>query len=164
MTDSTFNECFKLLEDYHSRPQSASAKKRYREEFLGVPYELFIEAVRGSMRKYAPGRFPSIDELGKFIADAAECFARRRRKTAPEARPDPEESKAVWHRLGAELERLDREKEKREAEKREQDRQDHTQRINAKKQLLKEQELKLKENSLSAWRDRKSRARAVRSK
>jgi hypothetical protein len=36
MRDSTFNKCFTLLENYHDKKQSAVARARYREEFLGV--------------------------------------------------------------------------------------------------------------------------------
>jgi hypothetical protein len=149
MTDSTFEECFTLLETYHDKPQPAAAKERYREELAGVPDELFVEAVNAATRKYAPGKFPSINELQGFVEDAHESLARRRPKTAPEAPPDPEEGKAVLQKIRAELDQRDREKEQRAAEKRERDRQDRTQRINARKQLFDKQALELKEQRQS---------------
>jgi hypothetical protein len=67
MTDSTFNECFAWLEKYHGRTLPPVAKERYRQEFLEVSDELFVEAIKAATRKYAPGKFPSIDELGRLL-------------------------------------------------------------------------------------------------
>jgi hypothetical protein len=136
MTDTEFDDWFKYLEDYHNRPQTPAAKERYREEFEGVSDELFAAAIKAATRKYAPGKFPSPEELGRFIDDAR---ARCRPKTAAETPPDPEEGKAVLQRLRAELEQRDREKEQLAAEKWERDRQDLTQRTDARKELLEKQ-------------------------
>jgi hypothetical protein len=139
MTDVEFNDWFAYLENYHGRPQTPAAKERYREEFEGVSDELFAAAIKAATRKYAPGKFPSPEELGRFIDDAR---ARCRPKMAAEAQPDPEGAKAGLRRLAAEFEHLDCEKKKREAAEKLQQAEEHKQRLDrtdARKELLDEQ-------------------------
>jgi hypothetical protein len=93
-----------------------------------VSDELFVEAIKAATRKYAPGKFPSIDELGRFINDAAERLARRRQKTGAETPPDPEGVK-ILRRLAAEVEQRDCEKKKREAAEKLQQAGEHKQRL-----------------------------------
>lgn len=139
MTDKEFDEWFKYLEEYHNRPQTPTAKQRYREQFKEVSDELFLLAIKAETGKDPPGRFPSADELQRFIDEERAQLARRRPKTAAEAQPDPEVGKAILQRLWAELDQRDREKEHRVVEQRDRDRQDRTQRITVRKQALQEQ-------------------------
>jgi hypothetical protein len=135
MTDSTFEECFDWLENYHGRKLPPAARRHYREEFQDVPDELFADAIKAAARENAPGKFPSIAVIESFIDEERERLEQRRYKEKT-TEPDREQAKVFLRRLLDEVDRLDAEKEQREAEKRSRERDER--RI-AREQFLDEQ-------------------------
>jgi hypothetical protein len=70
MNSETFKDCWDWLCKYHGKQPSGKAYEVYRQSFVQVGDDLFCQAVKIACRKVAPGNFPSIEKLNRFVEEA----------------------------------------------------------------------------------------------